>query len=220
MALKRTRAKKSAIAARRPSSGAKARGAGGAADPIARFKRWYAAAARAGMAQPDAVALATADASGRPSVRFVLLKQADGRGFVFFTDARSRKGGELAANPHAALAFHWGAIGRQVRVEGAVAQVSAAEADAYWRTRPRESQLAGSSSFQSAPLESRGELLARWRSLDRRFTGRDVPRPPSWTGFRITPTRIEFWTHRDHRLHDRELFTRTPRGWVLARLNP
>jgi pyridoxamine 5'-phosphate oxidase len=191
-----------------------------AGDPIARFARWYAAAARAGIAQPDAVALATADRAGRPSVRFVLLKQADRRGFVFFTDARSRKGRELGANRRAALAFHWGAIGRQVRVEGRVVPVAAQEAEAYWRTRPRESQLAASSSLQSAPLSSRAELLARWRALSRELAGREVPRPATWTGFRIVPERIEFWTHREHRLHDREVFTRVAGGWRTVRLSP
>ncbi|HZR80878.1 MAG TPA: pyridoxamine 5'-phosphate oxidase [Candidatus Binatia bacterium] len=196
-------------------------GAASTSDPLARFRRWYAAAARAGTAQPDAMALATAERGGAPSVRFVLLKQADPRGFVFFTDVRSRKGRELRENARAALAFHWGAIGRQVRIEGRVREVSADEADAYWRTRPRESQLAASSSFQSAPLASRAVLVRRWRDLARSLAGRDVPRPPSWTGFRIAPQRIEFWTHRDHRLHDRELFTRTAGGgWRRSRLHP
>ena len=191
-----------------------------AGDPIARFRRWFAAARKADIAQPDAMALATADHSGRPAVRVVLLKQADERGFVFFTDARSRKGSDLRENARAALAFHWQPLGRQVRVEGRVVEVTAAEADAYWRTRPRESQLAASSSYQSAQLDSRATLLRRWRALARSLAGRDVPRPPTWTGFRIVPSRIEFWTHRDHRLHDRELFTRRRGGWVRGRLHP
>jgi pyridoxamine 5'-phosphate oxidase len=191
------------------------------ADPIARFERWFAAARRTGAALPESVALATADRSGRPAVRLVLLKGVDERGFVFFTDGRSRKGRDLAQNPRAALAFHWSALGRQVRVEGRVVEVSRAEADAYWRTRPRASQLAASSSHQSAPLDARADLVARWRELTRAHAGREVPRPRTWTGFRIVPSRIEFWTHRDHRLHDRELFARARGGgWTMTRLNP
>jgi pyridoxamine 5'-phosphate oxidase len=192
-----------------------------AADPIARFRRWYAAAARhAEIPQPEAMALATADRRGRPSVRIVLLKQVDAGGFVFFTNADSRKGRELRANPHASLAFYWQPLGRQVRVEGRVAMVTAAEADAYWSTRPRESQLGGAASAQSAPIASRAALLAQWRALDRRYRGVPVPRPPHWTGFRVAPTAIEFWTLRPYRMHDRERFTRTPRGWRVERLQP
>jgi len=189
-------------------------------DPIARFQRWFRAAARAGIALPDAVALATAAPNGTPSVRFVLLKEASARGFVIYTDARSRKGRELAANARAALAFHWQPLGRQVRIEGRVRPVSAAEADAYWRTRPRGSQLSGFTSHQSAPLASRARLVARRRALERRMRGRDVPRPATWTGFRIEPSSIEFWTHREDRLHHRERFERTHRGWKLTLLEP
>jgi pyridoxamine 5'-phosphate oxidase len=189
-------------------------------DPIVRFQRWFRDAVRAGVAQPDAVALASAARSGAPSVRFVLLKQASARGFVIYTDARSRKGRELRANARAALAFHWQPLGRQVRVEGRVRPVSAAEADAYWRTRPRGSQLSAAISRQSALLASRAGLLARRRALERRLRGRDVPRPASWTGFCIEPSAIEFWTHREDRLHHRERFERTRGGWRISLLEP
>jgi pyridoxamine 5'-phosphate oxidase len=189
-------------------------------DPIARFRRWFAAAAAARLPQPEAMALATADRRGRPSVRIVLLKHADRDGFVFYTNARSRKGREMAENPWASLVAHWQPLGRQVRIEGRVEPVSAAEADAYWATRPRESQLGGAASDQSAPIASRAALLRRWRELARRYAGRAVPRPPHWTGFRVVPTAIEFWTLRPFRMHDRELFTRTRRGWRVTRLQP
>jgi pyridoxamine 5'-phosphate oxidase len=153
-------------------------------------------------------------------VRFVLLKHADARGLVFFTDGRSRKGRELGANPRAALALYWHTTGRQVRIEGAVEAVSAAEADAYWATRPRPSRLAASASHQSAALGSRARLMARWRRLGRAYRGRPVPRPPAWTGFRVRPDRVEFWRHRAHRLHERELFLRTSRGWRRRLLQP
>jgi pyridoxamine 5'-phosphate oxidase len=188
-------------------------------DPIERFAAWFARARRTG-GDPEPMALATAAADGRPAVRFVLLKQVDQRGFVFFTDARSRKGRELATNPRAALALFWPTTRRQVRVEGRVERVSRAEADAYWATRPRASRLEARASRQSAVLRSRGALLARWKDLRRRYRGRPIPRPTSWTGFRIVPETIEFWTHRDHRLHDRERFVRGPRGWRRALLQP
>jgi pyridoxamine 5'-phosphate oxidase len=189
-------------------------------DPLARFHRWYAEARRTRIRQPDAMALATADASGRPSARMVLLKHAGNDGFVFYTNARSRKGDELRANPRAALAFHWNQLGKQVRVEGRVEEVPPAEADAYWATRPRASQLAALASAQSAPLAARAQLVARWRALTRQYRQSPVPRPTHWTGYRVIPDAIEFWTHRDHRLHDRELFTRSGRGWKLTRLQP
>lgn len=166
------------------------------------------------------MALATADASGGPSVRFVLLKQADQDGLVFYTRETSRKGRELGANPRAAGVFHWEAIGRQVRFEGAVEQVSSAEADAYWRTRPRESQLGAWASKQDAPLASRDALIARWKAMCKRYRGRSVPRPSGWTGYRVVPDAIEFWTQRPARLHHRELFTRTRTGWKVRLLQP
>jgi pyridoxamine 5'-phosphate oxidase len=190
------------------------------ADPIARFQRWFAQARRTGMALPEAMTVATADARGRPSARMVLLKHANADGFVFYTNGRSRKGRELAANPRAALVFHWSPLNKQVRVEGPVREVSAAEADAYWATRPRASQLAALASAQSARLPTRSELMARWRVLARRYRNAAVPRPQHWTGYRVVPRSIEFWTHRDHRLHDRELFTRSGSGWKETRLQP
>ena len=189
-------------------------------DPIARFQRWFAQARAARIVQVDAMALATADTKGRPSVRMVLLKHAGRDGFVFYTNATSRKGRELRANRRAALVFHWEPIGKQVRVEGRAQPVSAAEADAYWATRPRASQLAALASDQSAPIRSRAGLVARWRRLARMHRGAAVPRPPHWTGYRVVPEAIEFWIHRDHRLHDRELFTRSGRGWKRTRLQP
>lgn len=189
-------------------------------DPIVRFQRWFAAARRTGTPLPEAIALASADRRGRPAVRYVLLKHVDARGFVFFTDGRSRKGAELAANPAAAFAVYWDALGKQVRVEGRVTGVAAAEADAYWRTRPRESRLAAAASRQSARLESRAALTARWRALARRYPGDDVPRPTVWTGYRIVPRAIEFWTRGEFRLHRRERFVRRRGVWRRSLLQP
>jgi len=189
-------------------------------DPITRFQRWYDRARKSHIKQPDAVTLATADRRGRPSARMVLLKQADAAGFVFYTNGKSRKGRELASNPRAALVFHWDGLGRQVRIEGPVRQVSSQEADAYWDSRPRASQLAALASQQSAALRSRALLMATYRALSRRYRSAPVPRPPHWTGYRVVPRSIEFWTHRDHRLHDREVYTRTARGWKRVRLQP
>ena len=189
-------------------------------DPLVRFRRWFEEALRARVPLPEAMALATADAAGRPSVRFVLLKAADERGFVFFTDARSRKGRELRTNPRASVAIYWDAIGKQVLVEGRTEGVAPAEVDRYWKTRPRESRLAALSSKQSAPLAGRSSLVATWRKLARRHPTDDVPRPPYWTGFRLVPDTIEFWRHREHRLHDRELFVQTRRGWSRTLLQP
>lgn len=190
-------------------------------DPFIAFGHWFAEAQRAGAPLPESMALATADAEGRPSVRVVLLKGFDERGFVFFTNARSRKGQELEQNPRASLAFHWSALGKQVRIDGRVEPVAAAEVDAYWVTRPRESQLAAIASRQSAALASRAQLIARWEALRHRYRGKDIPRPHGWTGFRVVPESIEFWTHQDHRLHHRELFVRRRRGgWKRVLLQP
>ena len=189
-------------------------------DPLRQFDRWFGQAQRARIHLAEAMAVATADQRGRPSVRFVLLKQGDHRGFVFFTNAGSRKGRELRANPRAAAAIHWDALGKQVRIEGRVEKVTAAEADAYWVTRPRASQLGALASQQSATLASRSDLLARWRTLRQRYRGKPIPRPPGWTGFRIVPEAIEFWIHQNHRLHHRELFVYTRRGWTRKLLQP
>src|ERR1700724_465049 len=162
-------------------------------DPIGEIIPWFEDARRARIPNYETMALATAARSGKTSVRFVLLKGIDQRGFMFFTDARSRKGRELRGNPHGSLALYWQPKGRQVRVEGRVEEVTPAEADAYWSTRPRQSQLAARASHQSARLHSRPELLARCARLARKFKGREVPRPVSWTGFRVRPGVIEFW---------------------------
>ena len=187
---------------------------------VRRFWRWYRAAERAKQPLIEAMALATAARGGQPSLRYVLLKGADERGFVFFTNVRSRKGKELVANPRAALAFYWEATLRQVRVEGRVERVTEEEADAYWRTRPRESQLAAVASAQSEPIASRDLLVAEVKRLRRAYQGEEVPRPRHWTGFRVLPSVIEFWSHRDHRLHEREVFTRARRGWRREILQP
>ncbi len=189
-------------------------------DPIAKFVRWFHQARRLEIPNYEAVALATASHGGQPSVRFVLLKGIDQRGFVFFTDPRSHKGRELRGNPHAALAFYWQPQGRQVRVEGHVEEVTREEADAYWLTRPRQSQLAAYASHQSARLGSRASLLTRVAELNGKLKGRDVPCPSWWTGFRVRPQVIEFWTHREHRLHDREIYHRSRRGWRCDLLQP
>jgi pyridoxamine 5'-phosphate oxidase len=189
-------------------------------DPIARFLRWFNQARKANLPLPEAMALATVSADKRPAVRFVLLKGADKCGFVFFTDARSRKGRELRANPYASAVFYWDALGRQVRIDGRVEEVDTAEADAYWESRPRASRLAARSSVQSAPLAGRSVLIARWKRMAREYTRREIPRPRNWTGFRIVPDAIEFWTRHEPRLHHRELFRRTPRGWKRTLLQP
>jgi pyridoxamine 5'-phosphate oxidase len=189
-------------------------------DPIARFRDWFDVARDAGVPLPETMTLATASAAGAPSARMVLLKGVDDDGFVFFTGYESRKGDELAENPRAALVFYWQPLGRQVRVEGTVERVSEAESAAYFATRPRASRLAAWTSRQSRPLESREELERRYAELEREHEGRDVPLPPHWGGFRVRPDAIEFWEHRDSRLHDRVRYTRARDGWAAQRLWP
>lgn len=191
-----------------------------ALDPVRLFRRWFREARHAKAPLPEACALATATPAGRPSVRFVLLKQADRLGFVFFTDARSRKGRELAANPYGSLAFYWHRTGRQVRVEGRVSQIPSEEADAYWATRPRGSQLSAAASEQSAPVAGRKILLDRIRRLREKYRGREIPRPAHWKGFRLAPSAIEFWVRGSHRLHSRQRFVRRGRGWKALHLQP
>jgi pyridoxamine 5'-phosphate oxidase len=189
-------------------------------DPIARFAEWFAIAKRSREPIPEAMVVATSTRKGRPSARFVLLKQVDARGFVFFTDGRSRKGAELRENPLAAAVLYWDRHGKQVRIEGRVEVVSDEEADAYWATRPRSSRLAAACSHQSAPLTSRGQLIATVGRLRRASHGQAVPRPAAWGGYRIVPERIEFWRRRAHRLHERELFVRSGGGWKRRLLQP
>ena len=191
-----------------------------ATDPHALFEEWFAEARLAEPELPEAVALATADAAGAPSVRMVLMKGHDARGFVFYTNSASRKGGELAANPHAALLFHWKSLRRQVRIEGPVETVSEAEADAYFATRARESQLGAWASDQSRPMASRDDFERRYQSLAVEHEGKGVPRPPHWWGYRLVPGRIEFWIDRAHRLHERRLFARSGDGWSESLLYP
>ena len=191
-----------------------------ATDPHALFEDWLAEARTSEPNDPTAMALATADAQGRPSVRMVLLKGHDARGFVFYSNLDSRKGGELAANPNAALLFHWKSLRRQVRVEGPVERVSDAEADAYFASRARESQLGAWASDQSRPLDRREIFEARYAEMAARFDGGEVPRPPRWSGWRVMPERIEFWSDRAFRLHERRLFTRAGEGWSEGLLYP
>ena len=191
-----------------------------ATDPHALFDSWYAEARASELNDSNAMALATADAEGRPSVRMVLLKGHDARGFVFYTNLESRKAGELIENPHAALLFHWKSLRRQIRIEGAVSRVTDAEGDAYFATRSRDSQLGAWASDQSRPLESRALFETRYREMADRFAGQLVPRPPHWSGFRIAPERIEFWLDREHRLHERRLFVRDGDGWREGMLYP
>lgn len=189
-------------------------------DPFALFDAWYAEAKAAEINDADAMALATATADGAPSVRIVLLKDHGPQGFTFYTNADSRKGEELAANRQASLLFHWKALRRQVRIEGNVEEVGAGEADSYFATRGRDSQLGAWASEQSRPLDSRATFEARYQEATQRFEGRDVPRPPRWTGFRLRPERIEYWTDRPHRLHERRLFVRSNDGWTEGLLYP
>ena len=191
------------------------------ADPHELFETWFAEARAAEPNDAEAMALATADEAGRPSVRMVLLKGHDERGFAFYTNAESRKGGEIAANPRAALLFHWKSLRRQVRIEGAIAPTGGAEADAYFATRSRDARIGAWASDQSRPLESRALFEARYERLVTEFEGGEVSRPAYWRGYRVVPERIEFWTDRPHRLHERRLFTLGAGGrWTESLLYP
>lgn len=194
-------------------------------DPYVIFDSWFKEARESELNDGNAMALATADANGHPSVRMVLLKghgpDADGKGgFVFYTNLESRKGGELAANPNVALLFHWKSLRRQIRIEGPITRVSDTTADAYFASRARDSQLGAWASDQSRPLDSRATFEARFAEVKARFEGQDVPRPPHWTGNIVSPIRIEFWQDREFRLHERWVFERDGDGWRKQMLYP
>ncbi len=190
------------------------------ADPIALFDAWFAEARKSEPADPNAMSLATVDAEGRPSSRMVLLKGADARGFVFYTNYQSRKGRDLLATRRAALCFHWKSLKRQVRIEGSAEPVAAEEADAYFASRARGSQIGAWASLQSQPLGGKLDLTGRVARYAAQFGVRAVPRPPHWSGFRIVHERIEFWQDGRFRLHDRLVYTRDGAGWTTATLYP
>ena len=189
-------------------------------NPLVEFKRWMQQAIDAGLPLPNAMTIATVDGEGRPSARVTLLKGVDERGFVFFSNYESRKGRELAGNPHAAVVFYWSPLGRQVRVEGEVERTTEAESFDYFKSRSRGSRIGAWASPQSRVIASRAELDAMVVEIERRFPGEDVPLPPHWGGFRLIPERIEFWKGRPNRLHDRILYSRDNGGWKRERLAP
>jgi pyridoxamine 5'-phosphate oxidase len=189
-------------------------------NPLMQFRAWYARAKKAKVAELDAVAVATADRRGRPSVRHVYIKIVDERGFVFCTNRTSLKARELATNPRASLVYFWQELGLQIRVTGAVEEIARAEAVATWRAREKGHQLGTLASRQSTPLKDRKELARRFEILQREFANREVPCPPTWVGFRVKPTEVEFWERSPNRLHAREVYTRTRAGWKRTLLNP
>ena len=189
-------------------------------DPLRQFQHWFGEAREAGIPAPESMTLATAGPDGRPSARMVLLKHADESGFGFHTNYESRKGSELAANPHAALLFYWQPLGRQVRIEGRVERLPAKESEEYFHTRPLGSRLAAWASPQSRPLANREELERLFTEAAARFPDEDVPRPPHWGGFRLVPDAYEFWEHAENRLHDRIRYERDGEAWKRERLAP
>jgi pyridoxamine 5'-phosphate oxidase len=189
-------------------------------DPCQLFELWFAEAQASEINDPEAMALATVDEHGRPAVRMVLLKGHSPTGFVFYTNEQSAKGDQLAQNPRAALLFHWKSLRRQVRAEGPVERVPDADADAYFATRARDSQLGAWASDQSRPLDSRETFERRFEEVKNRFEGQDVPRPPQWRGYRVVPEHMEFWSDRPYRLHERRLFVRDGDSWTEGLLYP
>jgi pyridoxamine 5'-phosphate oxidase len=189
-------------------------------DPYMQFQHWFVDAVARGAPQPEAMTVATADADGRPSARMVLLRGTDARGFTFFTNYASRKGRELDGNPWGAVVLHWPETARQVRATGPIVRVSDGESDEYWATRPRGSQVGAWASAQSEVVPDRAALETAVADQDARFAGAPVPRPPGWGGFRLVPDEVEFWQHRDDRLHDRLRYRRVGDGWVVERLQP
>jgi pyridoxamine 5'-phosphate oxidase len=188
-------------------------------DPLGQFGQWFDEAA-AVVPHPEAMAVATADSQGHPSVRMVLLKGWDANGFVFYTNFDSRKGRELGDNPYAALLFHWELLGRQVRIEGPVDRIPERDCDSYFQTRPRGGQIGARASYQSRSIESREELDREVKILEGQFAGQEVPRPPWWGGLRVQPRVFEFWQNREDRLHDRLRYTPVADGWKIDRLQP
>ena len=189
-------------------------------DPFALFETWFSEARESEPNDANAMALATATPAGAPSVRMVLLKGHGADGFVFYTNAQSRKGDEILANPQAALLFHWKSLRRQIRIEGPLTEVSSQMADDYFHSRARDSQVGSAASDQSRPLNARATYIDRVEQIAARYDGQEIPRPPHWTGFMLTPSAIEFWIDRDHRLHERRRFTRGACGWSSTLLYP
>ncbi len=203
-----------------PLAAARVYGGGMTDDPFALFDAWYREARTTEINDSNAMALATVSADGQPSVRMVLLKGHGPEGFTFYTNREGRKAGELEATPRAALLFHWKSLRRQIRIEGPVSRVADAESDAYFASRSRDSQLGAWASDQSRPLPDRATFEARFAEMQARFEGGDVPRPPHWGGYRVTPNRLEFWMDREHRLHERRVFIRNGDSWNEGLLYP